>query len=621
MHEQPQRNQQDQSSANYPFAPDYIPPTIRLRGDPSQSMYSTAYDSLPYDLDLDALTIRIPSAAAPDVSQPSMSMKALKRDQMAVAAFIITSSFFISRILGVFRTTLFGATFGPSNAADAFTLAFTLPNAIYNLIAGGALSSAFIPVFTEYMINKKDKKSAWYITSVVFNVVTLLLTLFAILGAIFMPQLAHLFAYGVFNNPEKANDVIQLSRIMLIQPIMLGLSFIATFVLNARQKFLLPAVGSILYTFGQVIGIGATILDNHTHIFGGHLGILGPTYGVVGAAVAQFIVQIPGLLNAKMQYTPTLNFLHPGVKQIAVLMIPRFINAVALFGIYSFISSAMLSSLNGGVVYGYQQAFQLVLLPIAVFGIALSQAAFPSLAIFVATREWEQMRHTIVSSIKIILFLSIPTSMVMMILARPLTDLLFGYGQFSADKLYVIYIPLIFFAIGAPALSLIEILVRAYYAIQDAKTAVTVGVVELAFVIGLSVILLNSMGAAGLALASSLGATIEATALLIILRSRIGKIDVRDIANFTLGIISAGLVASLMTYIIYLILNYSFQTFISQGSFNVIEQKLLLLTQMSIASVAGILTFFISARFLKMDNPLPMRSIFNRVVGRILRKK
>lgn len=604
--------------SNYPNDyPDHLPPTMRrLRGDPSQSMHSTSFDSSLFELE----TMSVPVPQLPDASQPSMQMQALRRDQMAIATFIITGSFFASRLLGFFRMSIFGATFGASTISDAFTLSFTLPNAVYNIVAGGALSSAFIPVLTDYLVKKRDKKGAWQVTSAAINLTILIMTVFAIISAIFMPQLAHLFANGVFSKPGEAAQVIFLSRIMLLQPIILGLSVISTSVLQTRQRFLLPAIGSLLYNVGQIGGIFATIVDNHTGFFGGHLGILGPTYGVIIAAAMQFLIQVPGLLTAKVKYSLTLNFTHPGIIRIGQLMVPRLINAVALYVISAFVTSSLLSSINdSGAVYGYQQAFQLILMPISIFGMALSQAAFPSFAIFVSSGDWQRMRDTLLSSIRIILFLSIPTSLGMMVLAEPITRLLFVYGRYAPSKEVLTYVPLIFFAIGIPALSLIEILVRAYYALQDAKTAVTIGIIELAFVIAMSVILIDPMKGGGLALATSLGAIGEALVLLLVLQRRIGEIDLNKMFTFTAGVLAASLVAVLVTLMLSTGLAIVFGHYIHADQLSAIARSGLLFVQLAVAALFGSLTYYVSAKFLGIEDTIPLDRIMGKI-GRLLHR-
>ena len=625
MQEPPVR-QNDRSAevnSNQPagaLLPDDLPPTLRrLRGDPSQSMLSNTFDPIPYELEQPATDAPL----LPDVNQPSAQMRALRPQQLAIATAIITSSFFVSRLLGILRVTIFASTFGNGADADAYTYAFILPNAVYNIVAGGALSSAFIPIFTEYMITRRDRKTAWYITSAVFNITAVMLIGFAVLGAIFMPALAHYFALPIVTNPKKHDEaelIINLSRLMLVQPILLGLSVLSTSVLQARQRFLLPAIGSALYNVGLILGIYATVLDSNTRIFGGHLGIWGPTWGVIAAALLQLVIQVPGLVRGKMIYTLNFDFRHPGVVSMFKMMIPRIVNAVMVYVVAAAIFGDLLGTLSQGAVFGYQQAVQLTLLPIGIFGISLSQAAFPSLASFVAAKDWDRVRTTVLSAVRIILFLSIPTSLGMIVLAEPITRLLLVHGKFTEAQAASVYLPLIYLSIGTPALALIEILVRAYFALRDATTAVTIGIIELFFAIALGIILIGPMGASGIGLANALGYTLEAWALLMILRPRIGGFSVRPLINFIAGVVAASLVATLATLLAYTFLEVLARPLSTSINITVLQANLILLGELATSSIVGAGVYWLAAKFLGIENTLPVDRIVARVTKRIRRR-
>ncbi len=623
------------------YAPEPTPQTVRryrrpsLTGSPSDSLVGP--DSMPIEVQ----SLNIPGTlgiddqasaqvrayrmpALPEEGPASAKVRAYRKGQMALATSIITGSFIISRILGVARTTFFASVFGATTAANAYTFAFVLPNTVYNIVAGGALSSAFIPIFADYFIERNEKKTAWHITSAALNTSVFALAIFAAIAAYFTPQLAHLYATGLFPahpTPEQAQEaqqVILLSRIMLIQPVLLGISVITTSVLQARQRFLLPAIGSVLYNVGLIGGIAATVIDNKYHIFGGNLGILGPTWGVVIAAFLQLVIQIPGLITGGMHYSLTLDILHPGVRQMYKLMAPRFVNSIALYA-STFVVSGLISLANSAdaAYYGYQQAFQLILLPIGIFGMAVGQAAFPTLATLVVAKDWERMRQIVFSTVRIILFLAIPASLGMMVLAEPITRLLFVHGQFALSQESLVYVPMIYFALGIPGLALIEILVRSYYALQDSRTAVEVGVVELFFMIGLSVLLLQPLGVGGVALATSIGSTGEAVVLLLLLRPRLGWFSLRPLFNFLAGVVAASLVATLAALLTYTLLEVAIPHYESTTLNN-----LALAGQLTAAAIVGGGVYYLGARFLHIDDTLPINRIFGRILGKVgLRKR
>jgi putative peptidoglycan lipid II flippase len=617
MRDQPVRQMPNNPPFGQPLAPEPTPATVRryrrpLTGSPNDSL--AGYDSMPVEVQ----TMTVPAALGID-DQPSAQVRAYRKGQMAMATIIITGSFIVSRILGVARSTFFAGVFGAGAAADAYNYAFVLPNTVYNIVAGGALSSAFIPIFAEYLIDKRDKKTAWHITSAALNTSVFVLAVMAGIAAFFAPQLAHLYAAGLFPahpttaQTNEASQVILLTRIMLIQPVILGISVLTTSVLQARQRFLLPAIGSVLYNVGLIGGIAATVVDTKWHVFGGHLGILGPTWGVVIAAALQLLIQIPGLITGGMRYSLTFDILHPGVRTMYKLMVPRIINAVALYA-STFVVSGLISVVTNeqGAYFGYQQAFQLILLPIGIFGMAVGQAAFPTLAALVVSKDWKRMRSIVLSTLRIIIFLSVPSSLGMIVLARPITALLFVHGAFPPDKAFLIYVPLIFFAIGIPGLAVIEILVRAYYALQDSRTAVEVGVVELFFMIGLSILLSQNLGVGGIALATSIGSTGEALILLLLLRPRLGWFSLRPLFNFVSGVLAASLVAVLGAFLTYTAVD-TFAPHLTSSTLNYV----VLAGELGAAAIVGAGVYFIVARFLKIDDTLPL----DRLVGRFARRK
>ncbi len=249
--------------------------------------------------------------------QPSVQMRAMRAGNLARATAIVSAALLLSRVLGLLRTTLFASTFGVSIQADAFTNAFVLPDTIFNIVAGGALASAFIPVFTSFLIDKRDRKSAWRLASAALNMAMIVLTGVAVLAFVFAPSVINLTMHTYFQgcggagNPCEGPMIVDLTRVMLLQPIFLGGATIAVAILQARQSFILPAIGQVIYTVSLIGGIAATMADNRWGIFGGNLGIYGPTWGVVAGAALQLLIQIPGLARAKMVYRPTLDFFSP----------------------------------------------------------------------------------------------------------------------------------------------------------------------------------------------------------------------------------------------------------------------------------------------------------------------
>ncbi len=548
--------------------------------------------------------------------QPSIQMRAMRASNLMRATTIVTAALIISRVLGLLRTSLFAATFGGGFQADAFTNAFTLPDTIFSIVSGGALASAFIPVFTSYLIEKRDRKGAWYVASVALNAAIAVLVIACGLGIIFAPQFLNFTLHPYFIDCAKScegTEIVRLTRIMLLQPIFLGAATITIAILQARQSFVLPAIGQVIYTGSLVGGIMLTQADNRYHILGGHVGIYGPTWGVVVGAALQFFIQIPGLIRAKMTYTTSLNIINPGVKEIGRLMLPRLLNAAMLY-ISVFINRDLLGVLGQqGAIYGYVTAFTLVMLPNGIFGMAVSQAAFPTLAAFVAAGEWDRLRETILRTFKGICYLAIPSSLGMIVLALPISRVILAHGDFNPDLLPFTYMPLIFFAIGLTGLSLVEILTRSFYAIQDTRTPTYVSILQFFFLIGLSILLLP-FGASGLALASSVAWLGEALTLLLLLRPRLAGLNLKDIGFFILNVLAASVAAALTALLVYNVLILPFVLPIDVVHPSVETFKMVF--RLAVAGLAGAGVYYGFSRFLHIDDVVPVDRIINRLLRR-----
>jgi putative peptidoglycan lipid II flippase len=561
-----------------------------------------------------------PGSSATDLEeeddQPSIQMRAMRSGNLARATIIVTSALMLSRVLGLVRTSLFASVFGSKADAlnaDAFTNAFAFPDMLFTIVAGGALASAFIPVFTSYLVEKRDRKSAWHIASSALNIIMALLVVLAILGIIFTRPFLELTLPEIMRkSTSEPETLIQLTRIMLLQPIFLGGATITIAVLQARQSFVLPAIGQVIYTVSLIGGILATRVDETTHIFGGHLGIAGPAWGVVVGALLQFVIQIPGLINAKMRYTFSFDLFNPGIREMFRLMAPRLLNAVILY-LSVFVNRNLLGTVGiDGATYGYVTAFTLIMLPNGVFGMAVSQAAFPTLAALVSAGEWTRLRDTISRTVRGIIFLAVPSAFGMMILAEPICRVILGHGDFSLSQLPYFTGPLIYFGIGLVGLSLVEILTRSFYALQDTRTPTEVSIYQFMFSIGLSVVLLGPMGANGLALASSLAWLGEALVLLLLLRPRLAGLDLKRIGIYLINVLGASVVTALTALLIYDLGELVLPTSVTQPGITAVY----IVIRLAVAIIVAAGVYFGISHFLGTDDVMP----FNRIIRRIFRR-
>jgi putative peptidoglycan lipid II flippase len=504
-------------------------------------------------------------------AEPAQDTGMLQKARIGRATLILTGSFIASRILGLFRTSLFAAVFGATTTSDAFLQAFLVPDLIFNIIAGGALSSAFIPVFTQYIVGEHDEKTAWHITSSLLNIIVAIMSGFALLAFIFAPWIVPLYNPGLSNsNPQELNLIISLSRIMLLQSVILGGGVIINSVLFAKQNFLLPAIGTVLYNVGLIAGlIPGLLLSIHrtptTLTTAAYLA----TIGVVLGAILQVGVQVPGVIKAGMRYTFTFDWRHPAVIHVARQMVPRTVNAAMLY-FSIFVDRALILLLAaavaldaGGSITQYYQAFQLVLLPLGIFGMAIATAAFPTLAENVTLGRMDRFRNIIQDTLRTILFMSLPASVGLIVLGLPIIQVLLQHGAYSLDSALSTSVPLAFFAVGLIGLSMVEILTRSFYALRDSKTPVTVSIIQFIFKIALSILLIQAAGwwglkwgLGGLALATSIAANLEAFVLLWLLQLRVEGFELRKLAVFAGRVLLASLAMGLALLVVRFLLDH-----------------------------------------------------------------
>lgn len=465
-------------------------------------------------------------------------MKAGKR-QIVEAATIVMAAFVVSRVLGLVREIAIGHQFGTSRELDAYLAAFRIPDILFQLIAGGALGSAFIPTFTSYLA-RQEEEEAWRLASAVINLVLLVLTLGAILAAIFAPQLVSHFVAPGFATEEQALTVL-LMRLMLISSVVFGVSGIAMGILNSYQHFLLPALAPVVYNL-SIIG-GALFLAPS-------IGARGLAVGVVAGSFLHLAIQVPGLYRKGLTYHPYLGLDHPGVREVGRLIGPRMLG-LATVQLNFLVNTILASGLAEGSLAALNYAWLLMMLPQGVFAMAIATAAFPTFSALAAREEVDEMRQTLASTLRGILYLTIPASVGLFVLREPLIQLLLQRGRFDAASTQAVAWALQFYAIGLFAHATVEIVTRAFYALHDTLTPVLIGAGTMALNIVLSLLLIGPLAHGGLALANSTATILEMAVLLLILRSRLlGLEGERLLGSLTRVMAAAGLMGlSLVWYL------------------------------------------------------------------------
>jgi len=441
------------------------------------------------------------------------------RQQIVKAATLVMALFVVSRALGLVRQMVIGALFGTSGNLDAYLAAARISETVYLVIAGGALGSAFIPTFAGHLA-KEDDAGAWRLASAVANLTLIVLTAVAGVLVVFAPALVHTAIAPGFDPLQQALTV-SLLRLMLISPVIFGVSGIIMGALNAHQHFLLPALAPSVYNL-SIIG-GALLL-------GPRLGVRGMAVGVVIGAALHLLVQVPGLLHHGARYVPTLGLDNPGVREVGRLVAPRILGT-AITQLNFVINNSLASGLGEGAVSAINFAWLLVMLPQGVFAQAVGTAAFPTFAEQVARGERAEMRGTLAATLRVVFSLSLPATVGLLVLGRPLVGLLFERGAFEATSTDVVAWALGFYALGLVGHAGLEIIARAFYALHDTLTPVWVGGLAMGLNVVLSLTLPDVFGLAGwpphagLALANSVATLLELSALLVLIQRRMDGLE------------------------------------------------------------------------------------------------
>jgi putative peptidoglycan lipid II flippase len=338
--------------------------------------------------------------------------------------------------------------------------------------------------------------------------------------------------------PEEQTLTVQLMRLMLISPIVFGISGIVMGILNSFQHFLLPALAPAIYNLSIIAG--AIFLAPG-------MGIYGLAVGVVAGSFLHLLLQFPEVLRRGLAYQPILDIAHPGVREVGRLMLPRVLG-LATVQINFLVNTFLASGLAEGSLAALNYGWMLMLLPQGIFAVAIATAAFPTLSELAAKEKFTELWLTLSEALRLILYLTIPASVGLIVLREPLIQLLLQRGRFDPSSTQTVAWALQFFALGLFAHSALEIVTRAFYSLHDTRTPVLIGVGAMALNITLSLLLIGPLLHGGLALANSVATIIETSVLLVILRGRLEGVDGRRLLRSVVKITLAAMVMGCGVY-------------------------------------------------------------------------
>ncbi len=461
-------------------------------------------------------------------------------NRIARAASLVMALFIVSRALGLVREMVIGAQFGASAELDAYLAAFRLPDLLFTLVAGGALASAFIPTFSERLA-LKDMDGAWALASKVGNLLLLSLIALAVLaGVLARPLVAHIIAPGF--PPEQQALTVELMRWMLVSTVIFGVSGLIMGILNSFHHFLLPALAPVFYNLSIILA---------AWLLAPVMGIHALVVGVVVGASLHLLIQVPGLIRQKARWTPSLSLADPGVREVLRLMAPRVLG-LAIVQINFIVNVFLASHLVEGSISAMNYAWLIMLLPQGIFAQSIATAAFPTFSHQAALGEQRAMQHTLGGLFSLLIFLTLPSAVILILLRQPIVALLLQRGAFDARDTQMTAYALGFFALGLVGHALVEVSARSFYALKDTKTPVFIGVTAMALNVLLSLLLIKPLAIGGLALANATATTLEMLMLLWMLRRKLGGWEERRVFTSLAraagaSALMAGLIYGLMT--------------------------------------------------------------------------
>jgi putative peptidoglycan lipid II flippase len=457
------------------------------------------------------------------------------------AAGVVGFFTFLSRILGLIRDMVLANFFGAGMVADAFFVAFRIPNLLRRLFAEGSLTIAFIPVFTEYL-ETKTKEQAFDLARVTLTLLALILVVVTLIGILFSPWIVRIQAFGFGASGVKYDLTVLLTRITF--PYILLISLVAFFmaVLNSLRHFAAPAAAPIFLNLG-IIG-AAYFLSPYCPE-----PIVSVAVGVLIGGSLQVALQIPWVLRNGLKLFPRWHPGHPAVKRIGLLMLPAIFGS-AVYQLNQFMGTLLASFLAEGSVSWLYYADRIVQFPLGIFGIAISTAALPSLSTQAAKKEFDQFADTLIHTLRLVFFITLPSMVGLLLLGRPIIELLFERGAFNVHSTLMTNHALIFYAIGLCAFSGIRVIVAAFYALQDTKTPVKVAIVAVVVNLILSVYLafMTPLRHGGLALALSLASTVQFCLLVFFLKRKIYLGELKPVFQSGLKSVFAASVMGLGVY-------------------------------------------------------------------------
>ena len=456
---------------------------------------------------------------------------------LARSAGLIGAATMSSRVLGLVREQVMAYLFGAGNAVDAFNVAFRIPNLVRDLFAEGAMSAAFVPTFTRYL-RREGRPAAWRLGSHVINALLVATLVLMAAGMLAAEPLVRVLAGDYAAVPGKFELTVDLTRVMLPFLTLVAVAAACMGMLNALDRYLVPALAPALFNVASIV---TTLAAIPALVWAGVPTIHAMALGVLAGGVAQVAVQLPALHREGYRHKPVLDPAEPGLRQVLLLMGPGTLGLAAT-QVNVFVNTWLATGEGTGAVSWLGYAFRLMYLPLGVFGVAIATASLPAISRRAADGDLAGMRQTVSSGLAMMLSLTLPATIGLIVLAHPVVALLFERGQFAPSDTAATAGAVMAYAIGLAGYSVVKIASPTFYALGDSRTPVAVSALSVLVNAALNILLVRELGYRGLALGTSVTALLNAGVLVWLLRGRLGGLDLGHLASVCARVLLASLV-------------------------------------------------------------------------------
>lgn len=569
-----------------------------------------------------------PAAEMPEsLAEPEEDLPSTRQTSVARSAGIVSVAVMFSRVLGLVREQVFAYYFGAGFLYDAYQVAFRIPNVLRDLFAEGALSAAFVKVFTDYQINKSEKE-AWRLASLVLNALAVVLSAITIIGILGSRHFVAIIAADF--PPEIADLATVLTQIMFPFILLVALAAVAMGVLNTKGIFGIPASASTVFNivsivFGLALAYwlsgGNWTIPGDVHAIPAmpaQWAIIGMAIGTLIGGAAQFLMQVPSLLKVGFRFAPVLSFADAGIKRVMKLMTPAVLGTSAV-QINVLVNTFFVTGIVGGVSW-LSYAFRLMQFPIGLFGVAIGTASIPVLSRLASEGKTKDFRDTLSSSINLVFLMTLPSALGLIVLGEPIIRLLYSHGgAFKETDVPMTALALAGYSIGLAGYAAIKVLSPAFYALDDAKipmiiAVASIGVNAVASYLfrnwlsnfGVTPETPNGYGHVGVALATSTVALVNFFALAYFMRRKIGRLNGREVLSGFVRIAIAAMVMSAVCYPVYRVL------FNALGPRGLINQAVGALVPVAVGGVV----FLLVAKMLGVKELEKLYEVFRRKFAR-----